>query len=138
MQRSRLRCKQVSWLTTLVLVALGLDVAPPRAAETVAERVYQSIMTAHPRYPQSTVPKALTGCFDWSRSTPDEPDVRYMAVAWRPAGPGGLSLPKVVNRALYRCEYAQRRDEAPCTCQVIDRNGKNVLEPPADFVQRFK
>lgn len=122
----------------LVLVTLGWDISALRAAEPVAERIYQAIMAAHPRYPLSTVPKALTGCFDWAKSTPDQPDVRYMAVAWRTAGRGGLALPQVVNRAIYRCEYAQRRDEAPCTCQVIDRNGKNVLEPPADFVQRFQ
>ena len=138
MLRSRPRRGQVLGLMTLVLVALGTDISPLGASETVAERIYQAIMAAHPRYPLSTVPKALTGCFDWSKSTPDEPDVRYMAVAWRTAGRGGLALPQVVNRALYRCEYAQRRDEAPCTCQVIGRNGKNVLELPPNFVQRFQ
>ncbi len=107
------------------------------AADPVGERVYQSIMQAHPRYPQSMSEKALTGCFDWEKSTPDDPDVRYLAVAWRMKGRGGMALAQIVNRAMIRCETAQRRDEAPCTCQIIDRNGKNVLEPPAQFIDRF-
>lgn len=138
MPRARARPMQAGWLLTAVMVVLACDVTAPKAAEPVAERIYQAIMSAHPRYPRSTAPKALTGCFDWAKSTPEDPDVRYLAVAWRMAGRGGLALPQIVNRAIYRCEYAQRRDEAPCVCQVIDRNGKNVIEPPPGFVQRFE
>lgn len=121
-----------------VVVLLSLHGGPEaKAAGPVSEQVYQSIMQAHPRYPQSMSEKALTGCFDWEKSTPDKPDVRYLAVAWRMKGRGGMALAQIVNRAMIRCETAQRRDEAPCTCQIIDRNGKNVLEPPAQFIERF-
>ena len=119
------------------VLLLRHDGGEAEAADPVGERVYQSVMQAHPRYPRSTSEKALTGCFDWEKSTPDDPDVRYLAVAWRMKGRGGMALAQIVNRAMIRCETAQRRDQAPCTCQVIDRNGKNVLEPPAQFIERF-
>jgi len=108
-----------------------------RAGNPVADRIYESLMRSHPRYPRYSLPKALAGCFDWQKSTPDEPSVKYLAVV----SPGrgrrrGTSIGRLASRALDRCQRAQLRAEAPCECQVIDRNGKNVLEPPEDFVRR--
>ena len=131
-----LRCALCCVLGAFVL-SLLLGGSKAEAADPLGEQIYQSIMQAHPSYSRATTEKALTGCFDWQTSTPDEPDVRYLAVAWRRKGRGGMALAQIVNRAMIRCETAQRRDEAPCTCQVIDRNGKNVLEPPAQFIERF-
>lgn len=109
-----------------------------RAANLVAERIYESLMRSHPRYPRYSLPKALAGCFDWQKSTPDEPSVRFLAVVSPGRGRRGASIGRLASRALDRCQRAQLREEAPCECQVIDRNGKNVLEPPEDFVRREK
>ncbi len=109
-----------------------------RAANLVADRIYESLMRSHPRYPQYSMPKALAGCFDWQKSTPDEPSVTYLAVAAPMRGRRGTSIGRLASSALDRCQRAQRREEAPCACLVIDRNGKNVLEAHEDFVRRFE
>ena len=125
-------------LSGVVLSHLG-GVEELRAADLVADRIYESLMRSHPRYPQHSVPKALAGCFDWQKSMPDEPSVGYLAVVSpMRGGGGGTSIGRLTSSALDRCQRAQRREEAPCECQVIDRNGKNVLEPPEDFVRRFE
>lgn len=108
-----------------------------RAGDLVADRIHESLMRSHPRYPQYSLPKALAGCFDWQKSTPDEPSVRFLSVVSPGRGRrGGASIGRLASRALDRCQRAQLREEAPCECQVIDRNGRNVLEPPEDFVHR--
>ena len=126
------------------LIAVGLLFASPGAqdagaASSVADRVHASLMRAHPRYPQYQVPKALAGCFDWQNSTPDEPRVRFLAVATRGrGGVGSISVGRLASNALDRCQRGRKRNEAACECHVIDRNGRNVLEPPEEFSRRFR
>ena len=125
-----------------VLSVIGLwhlgGFAGLRAAGLVADHMYESLMRSHPRYPQYSLPKALAGCFDWQKSTPDEPSVKYLAVAAPVRGRRGTSIGRLTSRALDRCQRAQHREEASCECRAIDRNGKNVLEAPEDFVRRFE
>ena len=121
-----------------LLICVSGGLAEVRAADSVADSMYESLMRSHPRYPQYSPPKALAGCFDWQSSTPDEPSVRYLAVASRSRSRRPVSIGRLTSAALDRCQGARRRDEAPCECLVIDRNGKNVLEAPEDFVRRFE
>ena len=129
---------RAGWMLALLLIVAGCESTVPSEVHPLSDRVHQAIMSEHRNYTTATVQRALTGCFDWENSTPDEPDVRYLAVAARRGTGGGLSLDKLVDRALLRCEVRQRRDSSPCACQVIDRNGSNVLEPPPEFIQRFE
>ena len=96
-------------------------------------------MADFPRYPQYFEPKALAGCFDWQSSTPDEPSVSFLAVATRMrGGRGSVSAGRLASNALDRCERGRNREGASCDCQVIDRNGRNQIEPPEEFVRRFQ
>ena len=120
-----------------LLASLGAEDAS--ATDSVADRIHDSIMRAHPRYPQYQVPKALAGCFDWQNSTPDEPKVRFLAVATRGrGGVGSISVGRLASNALDRCQRGRRRNEAACECQVIDRNDRNVIEPPEACIRRFE
>ena len=122
-----------------VMAPVGLEIGEARAADSVADRVHQSIMRDHPRYPQYQTPKALAGCFDWQNSKPDEPDVRFLAVATPlTRGRGSTGVGRLASNALDRCRRGRQRHDAPCECQVIDRNGRNAIEPPADFSRRFQ
>ena len=129
-------------LPSLIVVAIHFASPAPRdagASSSVADRIHGSLMDANPRYPQYRVPKALAGCFDWQNSTPDEPRVRFLAVATRGrGGVGSISVGRLASNALDRCQRGQRRNEAACECQVIDRNGRNVLEPSEEFIRRFQ
>lgn len=125
-------------LAGFLLCFLG-EVQAVRAADTVAERILASIVRDYPRFPRMSPPKALAGCFNWRESTPDSPDVRFLAIA-QPlrSRRGRTSVARVASNALERCQRAQSREQAPCECQLIDRNGQLVLEPPDDFVRRFE
>ncbi len=109
------------------------------AAGSVADALHGSIMQMQPRYTQYSDQKALAGCFDWQHSTPDDPSVQFLAVSTPfGRGRGSVSVGRLASNALDRCHRARRRNEAACDCQVIDRNGRNVLQPPDDFVGRFQ
>ena len=131
-QRAALRC------LFAFLLCYPSGAGELRASGPVAGRIYESLMRLHPRYPQYFAPKALAGCFDWQKSTPEGPDVRYLAVATSMrGGRGNASVGRLASNALDRCQSAQQREGAPCECQIIDRSGSNVLEPPEQFVRRF-
>lgn len=127
-----------SRLLAVTLSLLCLAIAA-HAAGSVADALHGSIMRMEPRYTQYSNQKALAGCFDWQRSTPDNPSVQYLAVSTPfGRGRGSVSVGRLASNALDRCQRAQRRNETACECQVIDRNGRNVLDPPDDFMRRFQ
>ena len=127
-----------SCLSTVLLTMLCLATTA-HAADSVADALHGSIMRMEPRYTQYSEQKALAGCFDWERSTPDKPAVQYLAVSTPfNRGRGSVSVGRLASNALDRCHRARRRNEAECECQVIDRNGRNVLAPPDDFIRRFQ
>ncbi|MDJ0610603.1 MAG: hypothetical protein QNJ67_16635 [Kiloniellales bacterium] len=131
--------RALSSLVAAGILFASLGAQDAGASSSIADRVHDSLMRAHPRYPQYQVPKALAGCFDWQNSTPDEPRVRFLAVATRGrGGVGSISVGRLASNALDRCQRGKSRNEAVCECQVIDRNGRNVLEPPEEFISRFQ
>lgn len=113
--------------------------ATAQAAGGVADALHRSVMDMRPRYQQYSEQKALAGCFDWQRSTPADPDVQYLAVAtFSKRGQRSLSIGRLASNVLDRCQRIRESNQTACDCQVIDRNGKNALDPPDDFLHRLQ
>lgn len=81
------------------------------------------------RYRAAPGNKALAYCIDWSKATADK----------IPAGPFaalvGGNAPNPGARAVQDCN--SRRGAAPCTCALVDADGRNVLRVPKPVLDRL-
>ena len=115
-----------------VLLA-ACQAATPQTGEqlALADRLHAAAMRGQPEYVAATNGKAMAACIDWPTATGREPEL-----VWTPwtyvsnFSDGGIPTPTLENDTLLRCRSTAAEQSWHCTCQTIDRNGRNVLRVP--------
>lgn len=114
-------------------VSLGLLAPGERAAaqSDLPDKVYDWVIQEFRAYRELPEPKVLVACVEWNRATPPPVFVHNVFATY--SGPGSdrpIFLTQLESDALHRCQKWQKEKDTDCTCQALDRNGKNVLRAP--------
>ncbi len=97
----------------------------------IADRVYDFVMEQVQVYGSLTEPKVMAICIDWDASTESGINVHNAFITHtgissdRPIFSTSLAVD-----AKSRCKAWAKSEKIDCTCQMLDSNGKNVLEVP--------
>lgn len=116
-----------------LLVALSLPALPANAASALERQVYDDIMAKVTGYHGFREPKVMAACIDW-----DAPNFSGFRVAkvFITYTNEGSDVPVFIGRlaqdAKYRCKQWRKSEKVDCRCQMVDMNGKNVVEAPAE------
>ncbi len=119
-----------------ILLCANVSLAQEQDDRTVGKKFHESIIKDAGFYERILGFKALAACIDWKASTPNSVQARYRAYPTPIKGQATVSVGRLANSALYKGRGAQTRSQAPCDCQVIDRNGSNVLKVPKTFLEQ--
>lgn len=76
--------------------------------------------------------KAIAVCIDWSRSTNKSIWYGGSSRVWQDHS--GPRMQRIRQQAEDNCAKYQTKG---CRCQLVDENGKNVLQVPDEFIQKM-
>jgi hypothetical protein len=87
-------------------------------------------------------PKALAACIDWKTTTPTTINGNgawwYQFVTRRSTTCAPTTEAAARSCAIAECNQYKGRSGCSYPCVLVDVNGRNVLQPPADWVQRHR
>ena len=96
-----------------------------------ASSIYEYVMERVGDYGQLNEPKVMAICIDWDAPNESGIYVHNVFVTYtgitsdRPIFAGDLA-----RDAKHRCKKWAKSEKIDCTCQMMDKNGKNVLKVP--------
>lgn len=134
--------RRAAFLPLSIVAALLSACTAPATTETaertslkheIAVQLYDAILQQATAYRALARKKALAACIDWGIGSGGYIDVFFTSAYYEgefserssPVTPGRL-----MNLALTDCARTRERAKLVCTCQEIDRNGRNVLTVP--------
>jgi hypothetical protein len=86
-------------------------------------------------YVSDKVPKALTVCVNWDKSTADS--FSGDGFANSNSTDESKTQQEVIERSRGICEQLKAEGKWTCECTLIDLNGVNVLKPPEWWTKQF-
>ena len=119
----------------VIALAVALIVANQASvvqADEKSDQIYDLVMEHVATYASLNEPKVMAICIDWDAPTVLGIHVHNVFVTYtgvtsdRPIFAGQLA--QDVKR---RCKKWAKSEKIDCTCQMMDKNGKNVLKVPA-------
>ena len=108
-------------------------ITPVRAGADLdlAGRLHALVMEAVKSYGQLNEPKVMAACIEWR--TPDTGEIRLHNVFIAYTGEASdvpIFVTSLAQKGLHNCRKWASSENVHCTCQMLDQNGKNVLEVP--------
>ena len=111
---------------------IGACEAPPLspAASGLADKVHTLATERATGYGPIGFGKALSACIQWPQQTGTDPKVEFTHYTYTEIGTDGQLPPSQLREGtLQACQGIAARHDLDCTCQIVDVNGKNTVEP---------
>ena len=92
----------------------------------LADRIHSFVMERIPEYVASNESKVMAACIEW-----DEPYL-HNVFSYRtdPNSDAPIFTSRLQQLAMLSCKRWAKSEKIDCTCQMLDKNGKNVLRVP--------
>ena len=114
----------------LILGSYGFVAHADEKAD-LADSIYNYVMEKVPEYETLRESKVMTVCIEWDRPTPPSISIHQVFVTYEdPHTDIPVFINKLQQDALQKCERWASSKNANCTCQMLDKNGKNALRIP--------
>ena len=134
----RLRPIAFAPFLTALIGCTGPRYDDPILAEA-SENWHAQIVEAFEGYGRTTDTKVLAVCIAWPDSTDEKLDL--VTGGWFYTGQGSdiqIFTGDLSKGAMDLCRKNAAESERDCTCQFVDKNGKNVLTIPDDVAALLK
>ena len=96
-----------------------------------ADRVYDYVMEKVSSYGSLNDPKVMMVCIDWDAQTDSGIYVHNAFTTYTASySDGPIFVSELARDAKMRCKKWAESEKIDCTCQALDKNGKNVLDVP--------
>ncbi len=110
--------------------SLSLPAGADERSET-AKWLYDAVMEGVQEYKQLEEPKVMAICIDWDASTESGINVHNAFITHTGiSSDRPIFSTRLAADAKSRCKAWAKSEKIDCTCQMLDSNGKNVLEVP--------
>ena len=114
----------------LILGSYGF-VAHADEKANLADRIYNYLMEQLPDYGTLPEPKVMAVCIEWDRATAPPFYIHNVFATYTGQGTDKQIFIGVLQRdAELRCNRWASSENVDCTCQMLDKNGKNALRIP--------
>jgi len=96
-----------------------------------ADGIYDFVMERVDHYGSIFETKAMAICIDWDAPTVSGIQIHQAFMHYTdPGSDGPIFVGKLAQSAKYNCKKWAKSENTDCTCQMLDKNGKNVLKAP--------
>ncbi len=116
-----------------VALLLGLAFPADRsvAQSGLPEKIHAWVMENYREYDELPESKVLVACIEWNRTTSPPTFVhRVFATYSHPNSDRPIFTSQLASDARHRCQKWRKAKKIDCKCQVLDKDGKNVLKAP--------
>ena len=118
-----MRCTAI--IVGLILGSYGSFALSDEKAD-FADRIHSFVMEKIPEYVAFNESKVMAVCIEW-----DEPNIhRVFSYRTDPHSDTPIFTSKLQQVAMLSCKRWASSENVDCTCQMLDKNGKNVLRIP--------
>ena len=119
------------FLASVFALTAALHTAPAVAGERtkLEVEVYEYVMEQVDYYELLNEPKVMASCIDWN--APNESGVYVHNVFTYYTGQSSdrpIFSSELARSAMTWCKKWKKAEKIDCTCQMLDKNGKNVLK----------
>ncbi len=92
----------------------------------LADRIHSFVMEKIPEYVAFNESKVMAACIEW-----DGPNI-HQVFSYRtdPHSDASIFTSKLERSAMLSCTRWASSENVDCTCQMLDKNGKNALRIP--------
>ena len=103
--------------------------APTGEASNLAQKAHALALERADGYASNGFGKALSACITWPRTAEGAPKVEYAHYTYTEIGTDGqVPTSQLRDSTLQACKGVAARYDLDCACQIVDINGKNVVQ----------